>query len=125
MIKVKASPFHALVRNHLQNERLERIVQVTQAIFMFPNFTKTQVFHTRARVRGFDSKLFHFSITQGELVDTLKFINPGEAWNILYADSFDKEDEPIWSLALYSRTSKGPSVGELLAVLNNQNITSF
>jgi len=49
----------------------------------------------RDYVRGFESKLFHVSITQDSLVDTLKFINPGEAGNNLYADSLDKEDEPL------------------------------
>jgi len=32
----------------------------------------------------------------------------------MYADFFDKDDEPIWCIALYSRMSKGPSVGEFV-----------
>ena len=36
--------------------------------------------------RGFESMLFHFSITQDNVVDTPKFIGVGEAWNNLYAD---------------------------------------
>ena len=39
------------------------------------------------RVRTFESKLFHFSITQDILVDTWKFASYGEAWNNLYTDS--------------------------------------
>ena len=35
--------------------------------------------------RGFESMLFHFSITQDNVVDTPKFIGSGEAWNNLYA----------------------------------------
>ena len=36
--------------------------------------------------RGFESMLFHYSITQDNVVDTLKFISVGEAWNNLYVD---------------------------------------
>jgi hypothetical protein len=36
--------------------------------------------------RGFESMLFHYSITQDNVVDTSKFTNAGEAWNNLYAD---------------------------------------
>ena len=36
--------------------------------------------------RGFESILFHYSITQDNVVDTQKFIGLGEAWNNLYAD---------------------------------------
>jgi hypothetical protein len=35
---------------------------------------------------GFESRLFHYSITQDNVVDTLKFIGSGEAWNNLYID---------------------------------------
>jgi hypothetical protein len=35
-------------------------------------------------VRGFESMLFHYSITQDNMVDTPKFTNAGEAWNNLY-----------------------------------------
>jgi len=69
-------------------------------------------------VRGFESRLFHVSITEDSLVDTLKFINPGEAGNNLYADCFDKEDEPIWSLVPSledeKRTKCGGVVGRAL-----------
>ena len=58
-----------------------------------------------------------FWITQDSLVDTLKFINPGEARNNLYADYFDKEDEPIWSLVPSLEDEQRPSVGELLVPL--------
>ena len=36
--------------------------------------------------RGFESILFHYSITQDNVVDTSMFISVGEAWNNLYAD---------------------------------------
>jgi hypothetical protein len=36
--------------------------------------------------RGFESMLFHYSITQNNVVDTLKFTSAGETWNDLYAD---------------------------------------
>ena len=36
--------------------------------------------------RGFESMLFHYSITQDNVVDISKFISAGEAWNNLYAD---------------------------------------
>jgi hypothetical protein len=45
------------------------------------------------RVR-FESKLFHFSITQDILIDTWKFIGLGEAWNNLYADFKSKDIKP-------------------------------
>ena len=35
--------------------------------------------------RGFESMLFYYSITQDYVVDTIKFIGFGEAWNNLYA----------------------------------------
>ena len=35
--------------------------------------------------RGFESMLFHYSITQDNVVDT-KFTSAGEAWNNLYVD---------------------------------------
>jgi hypothetical protein len=47
-------------------------------------------------IRRFESKLFHFSITQDTLVDTWKFTGKGEAWNKLYADLFQiKEMNPL------------------------------
>jgi hypothetical protein len=36
--------------------------------------------------RGFEFILFHYSITQDNVVDTSKFTSAGEAWNNLYAD---------------------------------------
>jgi len=36
--------------------------------------------------RGFESMLFHYSITQDNVVDTPKFTRASEAWNNLYAD---------------------------------------
>jgi len=57
------------------------------------------------------------------LVDTLKFINPDEARNNLYADSFDREDEPIWSLVPSvedeQRTKCGGVVGTPYLIIIN------
>jgi hypothetical protein len=36
--------------------------------------------------KGFESMLFHFPITQDNVVDTPKFTGFGEAWNNLYAN---------------------------------------
>ena len=36
--------------------------------------------------RGIESMLFHYSITQDNVVDTPKFISAGEVSNNLYAD---------------------------------------
>ena len=36
--------------------------------------------------RGFESILFHYSITQDNVVDTPKFTSVGKVWNNLYAD---------------------------------------
>jgi hypothetical protein len=41
--------------------------------------------------RGFESMLFHYSITQDNVVDTQKFTGPCEVWNNLYADFISKE----------------------------------
>ena len=80
-------------------------------------------FLRRDCVRGFESRLFHVSITQDSLVDTLKFINLGEASNNLYADSFDKENEPIWSLVPSledeQRTKCGGVVGTPYPIIIN------
>ena len=56
----------------------------------FQNHTKPK-FLSMNRVRRFESKLFHFLITQDILVDTWKFASSGEAWNNLYADFQIKE----------------------------------
>ena len=79
MIKEKASNPYALVRNHLQHlSDLRRVIQGTYAIFLFKNLQNPK-FLRRDCVSRFEFKLFHLSITQDDLVDTLKFINPGEA----------------------------------------------
>ena len=54
-------------------------------VFIFQIHMKTQVFKL-IDVRGFESMLFHYSITQDNVVDTLKFTSEGEAWNNLYVD---------------------------------------
>ena len=46
---------------------------------------KTQVSNL-IDARRFESMLFHYSITQDNVVDTSKFTSAGEAWNNLYAD---------------------------------------
>ena len=87
MIKRKARTFkYALVRNHLQ-------IWVTWAnhsrnksyLYVFKIMQKPK-FLSMNNVRRFESKLFHFSITQNILVDTWKFTSYGEAWNNLYID---------------------------------------
>jgi hypothetical protein len=90
---------------------------------LFFKILQNPKFLRRDYVRGFESRLFHVSITQDSLVDTLKFINPGEAGNNLYADSFDKEDEPIWSLVPSledeQRTKCGGVVGTPYLIIIN------
>ena len=55
-------------------------------MFTFQNqMKKTQVFE-QIEARGFESMLFHYSITQDNMVDTSKLTSAGEAWNNLYAD---------------------------------------
>ena len=63
--------------------------------------------------RGFESMLFHYSITQDNVVDNPQFTSAGEALNNLYAD-FISRRWPILVLKLYSRTSKELSVGEFV-----------
>ena len=90
---------------------------------LFFKILQNPPFLCRDYVRGFESRLFHVSITQDSLVDTLKFINLGEAGNNLYADSFDKEDEPIWSLVPSledeQRTKCGGVVGTPYLIIIN------
>ena len=47
-------------------------------------------------MRRFESKLFHFLISQDILVDTWKFTGLDEAWNNLYADFQNQGDEPAY-----------------------------
>ena len=54
-------------------------------IYVFKNQMKTQV-SKLSDARGFESMLFHYSITQDNVVDTPKLTSVGEAWNNLYAD---------------------------------------
>ena len=49
------------------------------------NQMKTQVLEL-IDARWFESMMFHYSITQDNVVDTSKFTSAGEAWNNLYAD---------------------------------------
>ena len=66
-------------------ERSERIIWGAKICLHFQNQMKTQVSEL-IDARGFESMLFHYSITQDNVVDTQKFIGLGEAWNNLYAD---------------------------------------
>ena len=66
-------------------ERFERIIWGAKLCLHFQNQMTTQVFEL-LDARGFESMLFHYSITQGNVVDTSKFTSAGEAWNNLYAD---------------------------------------
>ena len=54
-------------------------------VYIFKIKWKTQV-PELIDARGFESMLFHYSITQDNVVDTPKFTSAGEAWNNLYAD---------------------------------------
>jgi len=123
MIKKKASTLYALVRNHSHIWRDMRASFEKHMLSLFFKILQNPKFLRRDCVRGFESKLFLVSIIQNSLVDTLKFINPGEAGNNLYADSFDKEDEPIWSLVPSledeRRTKFGGVVGTLYLIIIN------
>jgi hypothetical protein len=81
-------------------------------VYIFKIKWKTQVSEL-IDARGFKSMLFHYSITQDNMVDTPKFMSACEAWNNLYADVISRR-WPILVLKLYSRTSKGLSVGEFV-----------
>ena len=54
-------------------------------VYIFQIHMKTQV-SKLIDARGFESMLFHYSITQDNVVDTPKSPRVGEAWNNLYAD---------------------------------------
>ena len=54
-------------------------------VYIFQIHMKTQV-SKMIDARGFESMLFHYSITQDNVVDTQKFTGSGEACNTLYAD---------------------------------------
>ena len=123
MIKKKASTLYALVRNHSHIRRDLRASFKKHMLSLFFKILQNPKFLHRDYVRGFESRLFHVSITQDSLVDTLKFINPGEAGNNLHGDSFDKEDEPIWSLVPSledeQRTKCGGVVGTPYLIIIN------
>jgi len=87
MIKKKANiQKYALVRNHLQIQvTWENYSRNKSYLYIFKTIQKPK-FLSRGRVRRFESLLFHFSITQDNLVDTQKFLGSGEAWNKLYVD---------------------------------------
>jgi len=54
-------------------------------VYIFQIHMKTQVSEL-LDARVFESMLFHYSITQDNVVDTPKFRSAGEAWNNMYAD---------------------------------------
>ena len=58
-------------------------------MFHFQIQMKTQV-SKLIDARGFETMLFHYSITQDNMVDTPKFTSAGETWNNLYADIISK-----------------------------------
>jgi len=123
MIKKKASTLYALVTNHSHIRRDLRASFKKHMLSLFFKILQNPKFLRRDYVREFESRLFHVSITQDSLIDTLKFINPGEAGNNLYADAFDKEDEPIWSLVPSledeQRTKFGGVVGTPYLIIIN------
>ena len=53
-------------------------------VYIFQKQMKTQV-PELIDEKGFESMLFHASITQDNVVDTSEFTSAGEAWNNLYA----------------------------------------
>jgi len=57
---------------------------------------------------------FHSSTIQSIMVDTSKFTNEGKVWNNFCAQCFIKETPLHHSPSLYSGTSKGLSVGDLV-----------
>ena len=60
------------------------------------------------------SSLFHSSNSQTMRVDTSKFTGKGEVKNNLYVGVISKESWVRLSPSLYSRTTKGLSVRELV-----------
>jgi hypothetical protein len=56
--------------------------------------------------RVFESMLFHYSITQDNVVDTPKFTGSSEAWNNLYADIISRR-WPILVLNFTRERAKG------------------
>ena len=123
MVKKKALTLYALVRNHSHIRRDLTASFQKHMLSLFFKILQSPKFLRRDYVRGFESRLFHVSVTQDSLVDTMKFINPGEAGNNLYVDSFDKEDEPIWSLVPSledeQRTKCGGVVGTPYLIIIN------
>ena len=61
-------------------EQFERIIRGAKLCFHFKIKWKNQV-SKLIDARGFESMLFHYSITQDNVVDTSKFTSAGEAWN--------------------------------------------
>ena len=55
-------------------------------VCIFKNQIKNPQVSELINARGFESMLFHYSITQDNVVDTPKFTSVGEAWNNLYVD---------------------------------------
>jgi hypothetical protein len=58
-------------------------------LLYFQNKTKHK-FPSKSRVGGFESMLFHYSITQDNVVDTPQFTSAGEGWDNLYADDISR-----------------------------------
>ena len=71
--------------NTYMSDPRESFEELSYVYIFFQFHMKTQV-SKLIGARRFESMLFHYSITQDNVVDTPKFTNAGEAWNNLYAD---------------------------------------
>jgi len=116
MVKKKALTLYALVRNHSHIRRDLTASFQKHMLSLFFKILQNPKFLRRVCVRGFESRLFRVSITQDSLVDTLMFINLGEAGKNLYADSIDKEDEPIWSLVASLKDEQRTKCGGVVGI---------
>ena len=74
-------------------------------VYIFQIKWKTQV-SKLIDARGFESMLFEYSITQDNVVDTLKFTSACEAWSNLYADIISR-GWPIFVLNFTRGRAKG------------------
>ena len=80
---------------------------------------KNLKFLEQSRVRWLESKLFHYPITQDIMVDTFECSQVQVRLGITCMLISYQGEKNHLSSKLYSRMSKGLSVGSLLAVLNS------
>ena len=84
---------------------LSKLFEELSYFYIFKIKWKTQVFEM-IDARGFESMLFHYSITQDNVVGTSKFTSAGEASNNLYADVISRR-WPILVLNFTWQWAKG------------------